>query len=163
MLQHELSRLVNRELAALRDELLAYPDEAMIWARSGGTPNSAGTLTLHLVGNLRWYIGAQYGATGYVRDRDKEFSQRDVPRDELLRLIAAAADEVTRTFATVDPAVLDRPYPIDVAGQQCPADRYLLHLIVHLGYHLGQVDYHRRVVTGSPTSVGALSSAALVP
>jgi hypothetical protein len=163
MLHLELSRLINRELATLRDELLAYPDEREIWARPIGTPNSAGTLTLHLCGNLRWYIGAQYGATGYIRDRDKEFSDRGVPREQLLQLIAATADEVSRTLATFDPSHFDRPYPIEVGGQHCPADRYLLHLMVHLGYHLGQVDYHRRVVTGSSASVAALSSAVLVP
>jgi hypothetical protein len=163
MLHLELSRFINRELNTLRDELLAYPEEAAIWARPIGLPNSAGTLALHLCGNLRWYIGAQYGATGYIRDRDKEFSDRGVPREELLRLIAAAADEVTRTFATLDPALLDKPYPIEVAGQFCPAHRFFLHLTVHLGYHLGQVDYHRRVVTGSSDSVGAIPSAVLVP
>ena len=162
MLQLELSRFINRELITLRDELLAYPEESQIWARPAGTPNSAGNLALHLVGNLRWYIGAQYGATGYVRDRDREFNDTGVPREELLRLIATAADEVTRTFAALDPALLEQPHPIDVAGKPCRADRFFLHLTVHLAYHLGQVDYHRRLVTGSSISVGAIPSSALV-
>lgn len=163
MLHDELSRLINRELGTLRDELLAYPDEAMIWARPVGTPNSAGNLTLHLCGNLRWYVGAQYGATGYIRDRDKEFSDRGVPREALLALVTATADEVTRTFATFDPTQFAREYPLEVGGYRFPADRFLMHLASHLAYHLGQVDYHRRMVTGSSTSVGALPLALLVP
>ncbi len=162
MLHHELARLIDRELATLRAELLAYPDEAGIWAKPLGTPNSAGNLALHLVGNLRTYIGAQYGDTGYIRDRDKEFSERGVPREQLLALIDTAADEVRRTFATLDPDVLARDFPQAVGGFQIPADRFLMHLASHLAYHLGQVDYHRRVVTGSSSSVGALPLASLV-
>ena len=157
----ELSRLLARELTTLRDELLAYPDERSIWALPKGVPNSGGNLSLHLTGNLRWFIGAQLGATGYVRDRDAEFARRDVPRAELIAQAEAAKDEVTRTLATLDPAAFDAPYPLEVAGVRLATGRFLMHLEGHFAYHLGQLDYHRRIVTGSSVSVGALPMSAL--
>ena len=157
----DLSRLLGRELATLRDEVLAYPDDASVWALPAGVPNSAGTLSLHLAGNLRYYVGAQLGATGYVRDRDAEFTQRNVPRDELVQLIERTADEVTRTLAALDPAVLSDMYPLEVGGLRLETQRFLFHLEAHFAYHLGQIDYHRRVVTGHSRSVGALPLPAL--
>ena len=158
----DLSRLLARELATLRDELLAYPDESAIWALPVGLPNSAGTLALHLAGNLRWFIGTQLGGTGYVRDREAEFAKRNVPRKELIAIVEAASDEVTRTLATLDPAVLDAPFPLEVGGLRLRTGRFLMHLEGHFAYHLGQLDYHRRVVTGSSASVGALPLPPLV-
>jgi hypothetical protein len=152
----DLSRLINRELAALRDELLAYPEEQAIWEVPKGLPNSAGNLALHLVGNLRFFVGTQLGATGFVRDRDAEFAKKGVPRAELVKGIETAADEVTRTLATLDASQLDKPYPIEVGGHRIQTGLFLQHLASHLAYHLGQVDYHRRVVTGSSVSVGAM-------
>ena len=111
--QSDYARFIRRELATVRDELLAYPDDKSIWALPPGLPNSAGTLALHIAGNLRWFIGAQLGKTGYIRDRDAEFRKRDVPRDELVRQVEAAADEVTRTLAQVEPKVLDDIFPLE--------------------------------------------------
>jgi uncharacterized damage-inducible protein DinB len=152
----DLSRLIRRELTSLRDELLAYPDERAMWEVPKGLPNSGGNLALHLIGNLRFFIGTQLGATGYVRDRDAEFAKRNVPRAELIAGIEAAADEVTRTIATLDAAQLDKPFPVEVGGNRLQTGLFLQHLASHLAYHLGQVDYHRRVVTGSSVSVGAV-------
>jgi uncharacterized damage-inducible protein DinB len=159
--QADYARFFGRELATVRDQLLAYPDNSSIWALPNGLPNSAGTLALHIAGNLRWFIGAQLGGSGYVRDRDAEFAARDVDRAELVRKIEAAADEVTRALATLDDARLDEPFPLKVAGVRLPTGRMIGHLAVHLGYHLGQMDYHRRIVTGVNKSLGALAPAAL--
>jgi uncharacterized damage-inducible protein DinB len=151
-----ISRLINRELVSLRDELLAYPNEADMWQLPKGLPNSAGNLALHLVGNLRFFIGAQLGANGYVRDRDAEFAKKGVPRADIVKWIETATDEVTRTLATLDPAQLEKPFPVEIGGNRMQTGMFLQHLASHLAYHLGQIDYHRRVVTGSSLSVGAL-------
>jgi uncharacterized damage-inducible protein DinB len=151
-----ISRLINRELVSLRDELLAYPNEAGLWQLPKGLPNSAGNLALHLVGNLRFFIGTQLGATGFARDRDAEFTRTGVPRAEIVKSIETTADEVTRTLATLDPAQLDQPFPVEIGGNRMQTGMFLQHLASHLAYHLGQIDYHRRVVTGSSLSVGAL-------
>ena len=91
-----------------------------------------------------------------MRDREAEFAKRNVPRKELIAIVEAASDEVTRTLATLDPAVLDAPFPLEVGGLRLRTGRFLMHLEGHFAYHLGQLDYHRRVVTGSSASVGAL-------
>lgn len=160
-LQGDYARFIGRELATVRDQLLAYPDTESVWAMPAGVPNSAGTLALHIAGNLRFFIGAKLGGGTYVRDRDAEFSLRGVDRDTLVRQIEAAADEVTRALATLDDAQLDEPFPVEVAGVRLPTGRFIGHLAVHLAYHLGQMDYHRRIVTGVNKSLGALSPAAL--
>ncbi|MDQ8165840.1 MAG: DinB family protein [Gemmatimonadota bacterium] len=160
--KNDYARFFGRELATVRDELLAYPDTSAIWALPPGLPNSAGTLALHIAGNLRWFIGAQLGGTGYVRDRDAEFSSRDLERDELIRVIEAASDEVTRSLATLDDAQMNELFPLEVAGARLPTGRLIGHLAVHLGYHLGQMDYHRRIVTGVNKAVGALAPSALM-
>ena len=122
-----------------------------------GLPNSGGNLALHLVGNLRFFIGTQFGATGFVRDRDAEFANKNVPRArDHPRTSRLAADEVTRALATLDPALLDKPFPVEVGGHKIQTALFLQHLASHLAYHLGQIDYHRRVVTGNSVSVGAI-------
>jgi uncharacterized damage-inducible protein DinB len=159
--QGDYARLFGRELATVRDQLLAYPDTESTWALPNGLPNSAGTLALHLAGNLRWFIGAQLGGSNYVRDRDAEFALRGIARDELVRNIEAASDEVTRALAQLDDSTLEQPFPLEVGGVRLPTGRFIGHLAVHLAYHLGQMDYHRRVVTGVNKSLGALAPSAL--
>lgn len=150
-----LQRLILRDLAALRRELQAYPREADIWACPPGIQNSAGTLALHVAGNLRHFIGAQLGGTGYARDRDAEFALRDVPRAELDDRLARAEAEVRQALAQLVPARLTETYPLEVAQTRLSTGAFLLHLATHLAYHLGQVDYHRRIVSGDATTVGA--------
>ena len=127
-----------------------------MWQVPTGLPNSGGNLALHLVGNMRFFIGTQFGATGYVRDRDAEFANRAVPRAEIVKSIETAADEVTRALATLDAALLEKPFPVEIGGNRIQTGMFLQHLASHLAYHLGQVDYHRRVVTGKTVSVGAM-------
>lgn len=148
-------RILLRDLAALRREIEAYEREADVWACPAGVTNSAGTLALHLAGNLRHFVGAQLGGTGYVRDRDGEFADRNVPRSTLLDHIARAADAVDQTLRRLPEARLAEPFPIEVGGVRLPTGTFLMHLATHLAYHLGQVDYHRRIVTGRPATVGA--------
>lgn len=150
-----------RELRSLRLELEAFPDEPSVWALPTGLPNSAGTLALHLAGNLQHYIGARLGGTGYVRDRAREFAARDLPRATLYAELAEAEAVVRRVLPALTDADLTTPFPEAVRDQVMETGDFLLHLAVHLGYHLGQASYHRRVVTGNATGVGALATGAL--
>jgi hypothetical protein len=161
MMIHFLRKLMVRDLEALRAELRAYPDERSVWECPSGISNSAGTLTLHLIGNLRHYVGANLGGTKYVRDRDAEFAGRDVSLAVLEAEIAEAIAEVNRALGGFDVSLLDKEYAPEVAGVRLPTELFLLHLATHLAYHLGQIDYHRRVVTGHPSVVGAQSITAL--
>ncbi|MEO8032458.1 MAG: DinB family protein, partial [Gemmatimonadota bacterium] len=149
-MKHPIHSLLLRDLAALRRELEAYPDERQIWALPPGLPNSAGTLTLHLAGNLQSFIGTAFGKTGYVRNRPAEFSRRDVSRSELLAQIDATVSAINAAFARLTSEQLAADFPDVLNGYRYNAEDFLIHLAVHLGFHLGQIDYHRRVVTGDP-------------
>jgi hypothetical protein len=121
----------------------------------------AGTLALHLAGNLQHYFGAHLGRTGYVRDRPAEFARRDVPRSELLQQIEAAHAAVKAALSGAVVPDLEAEFPELIAGKRVSVGDYLVHLSTHFAYHLGQIDYHRRVVTGSALAVEAMRPAEL--
>ena len=156
MLVSTVAAIVDRDLKAVRRELEAYPDEHLIWQTVPGLPNSGGTLALHLAGNVQHYIGAQLGHTGYVRDRPAEFARRDVPRAELVEELETARSVVGSVLARLRDEDLPKQFPEIVGGVRVDTDEYLVHLLVHFAYHLGQIDSHRRVVTGDATGVGAV-------
>jgi len=148
--------LLRRELAAVRRSVEAYPDEKSLWAKPPGLPNTGGNLALHIAGNLQHFFGAVLGNTGYVRDRDSEFSRRGVARAELLKQLDAAGAAIGAAMRAITDEQLARPYPEAVGGRTIPTQEFVVHLLSHLAYHLGQLDYHRRVVTGENRSIGAL-------
>jgi hypothetical protein len=156
-----LAAILDRDLAALRREVEAYPDERDLWREVPGVPNVGGTLVLHLTGNLQHYFGARLAGTGYVRDRPAEFARRNVPRPELLREIDAARAAVKAGSTGVRTAQLAADFPELVGGSRVKTGDYLVHLAVHFAYHLGQLDYHRRVVTGMNRGVDAVRAVEL--
>lgn len=153
-----LSALLARELRTLRREVEAYPDDQSLWTRSPGITNTGGALVHHVTGNLRHFIGALLGDTGYVRDRAGEFSRTDLGRSELMALVDATQAEVADTLAGLDPAKVESEYPVVVGGYLFGTGEFLMHLLSHLAYHLGQIDYHRRMVTSSSDPVGAVAT-----
>ncbi len=144
----EIRSVLLRDLRALQASLKAYPNEDLLWVIPIGISNSAGTLALHIAGNLQYYIGALLGGTGYVRDRTSEFSDRDVPLSVIAHRIDAAIKAVGETFDHMDDRVLDQVFPVQVGGHELSTRVFLTHLISHTAYHLGQIDYHRRLITG---------------
>ncbi|MEO8479203.1 MAG: DUF664 domain-containing protein [Gemmatimonadota bacterium] len=145
-----------RDLDGFVAELHGYPDERQIWALPAGFANSTGTLALHAVGNLRHFVGAVLGSTGYVRDREREFSARDVPRSELIAELEEARREIGAVLEELDLSRADEPLPIAIREYRPTTLRMLVHLTSHLAWHLGQADYHRRAVTGVTQPVAAL-------
>jgi hypothetical protein len=162
MITENLKRILVRDLMALREEVRAYPEERDLWVCPEGIVNSAGTLALHLTGNVLHFIGAELGKTGYVRDRAAEFTDRNIPRAELEVRIGAAIEVVERGMERLGDDDMTAQYPLEVRGQRLPTGLFLTHLAAHLAYHLGQIDYHRRVVTGRAEAVGAQSIVALL-
>lgn len=156
-----IEHFLLRELRSLRLELEAYPDERLLWALPRGIPNSAGTLALHLAGNLRHYVGALLGGSGYVRNREEEFAARDLPRAVLLEQIAEAEEAIRSTLSRLTDGQLSAEFPEPIREHRLETGEVLIHLAVHLGYHLGQMSYHRRLVTGDAKGVGALDPAEL--
>jgi hypothetical protein len=148
--------ILVRELTSLRQEIEAYPTDADLWRVVPGISNPGGTLALHLAGNLQHFVGRILGGTDYVRNRDLEFSARGLSKAEVVAKINEAVSTVEQTFRRLDAAALESEYPEAVAKVRLNTGDFLIHLASHLAYHLGQVDYHRRIVTGSPTTVGAV-------
>jgi uncharacterized damage-inducible protein DinB len=150
MLRKVLIELYERDLGKLKDEIQQYADEADLWKTGEGITNSAGNLCLHLTGNLKHFFGAVLGGTGYVRDRDAEFVNKNVSRSEMLADIDATLDVVRSTLAGLVENDFDKPYPIEVFGHPMTTGYFLVHLTTHFNYHLGQINYHRRLVAGRP-------------
>jgi hypothetical protein len=157
MLQSSIETVITRELRAMRREVEAYPDEASLWRVVPGTPNTGGTLALHVAGNIQHFFGAILDRDGYVRNRDAEFSRRDVPRAELLRGLDAAIASAQRTLRELTDADLAGAYPEPIAKRTVATHVFIVHLATHLAYHLGQMDYHRRAVTGDSKGADAVS------
>ncbi len=146
MLTNTLNTIITRDLQKLKTELEAYKTEANLWRIEKSIANSAGNLCLHLVGNLNAYIGATLGQTGYVRDRDTEFSLKDIPRKELIQKIEATIAVVNKVLPTLSHETLQNEFPLLVLKEKTSTEYFLVHLASHLGYHLGQVNYHRRLI-----------------
>ncbi len=161
MLLAAVAAILDRDLRALAREVEAYPDDAALWQLPEGVLNSGGTLVLHLAGNIQHFLGAGLAGTGYVRDRPAEFSARGVPRAALLRQIEAARSAVRSTAEKLAGDALELDYPAVVGGMRVATGEYLIHLVSHFAYHLGQVDYHRRLVTRNPHGVDAVRAGEL--
>lgn len=152
-----IERVMMRDLESLTNEIEAYDSEESVWAVVPGATNSPGTLTLHIAGNIQHFIGSRLGGTGYVRNREAEFSRRDVKRSELLEEIGRARKALMTGIRALKPEQLRGEYPEKVGGVKLSTGQVLVHLAAHLAYHLGQVDYHRRIVTGA-TAIGGNQS-----
>ncbi len=159
----DLRLVFRRDLATLEREIALYPDDEGPWRPVPGCPTLGGNLVLHLAGNLRHFVGAVLGGTGYRRDRPAEFARRGASREELLREVRLALTEVDGILEGLDPRRLGEPFPLEVGGLRPPTGLFLLHLATHLAFHLGQLDYHRRAATGDPASAGPMGVAGLVP
>jgi hypothetical protein len=141
-----LKTLFARDLAKLRLEISSYQYEPNIWRIEKNISNSAGNLCLHLVGNLNTYIGKEIGATKYVRNREAEFSLKDIPRTELIDKINDTVRIVDLSLDKISDEDLQQKYPVLVFDHITTMEYMLIHLATHLTYHLGQVNYHRRLI-----------------
>ncbi len=146
MLLQTLKILFQRDLEKLKLEIESYQDEQKIWVTEKQIANSAGNLCLHLIGNLNFYIGAEFVKTGYIRNRALEFSQKNVPRIELLKKIDETIIVVENAIDQIKEEQLNEEYPILVFAEKMTTGYFLVHLATHLAYHLGQINYHRRLL-----------------
>lgn len=146
MLTDSLIKLFTRDLNALKQELNLYTKEENLWLLDKAVTNTAGNLCLHLVGNLKTFIGASLGNTGYIRQRDLEFSQKNIPRAVLLQQVDETIDIVSNTLKTLTTADLQKEYVRRVFEDKMTTEYFLIHLTMHLSYHLGQINYHRRLL-----------------
>jgi hypothetical protein len=144
MLLETLKDLFTWDLNRLKSEIENYTREENIWRVDKHIANSAGNLCLHLIGNLNTYIGKELGGTNYIRNRDLEFSLKNIPRSELVNNISGTIEMVDQVLSGLDEVELSKEYPILVLNTKTSKEYLLVHLATHLAYHLGQVNYHRR-------------------
>ena len=146
MLNNELAEIFERDLNKLKNEISYYTDERNLWYVEESINNSAGNLCLHIVGNLNHFVGAVLGGDGYIRERDKEFSLKNIPKDELISSIDNLIGTLKKSFSKMSDEVLNKIYPINVYQKEMTTRFFLVSLAAHLNYHLGQVNYHRRLL-----------------
>ncbi|WP_430412474.1 DinB family protein [Kordia sp.] len=145
-MKSSLLQLYTRELDRFASEIELYEHEVSLWKLAMNISNSSGSLCLHLVGNLHHFIGKHLGNTDYVRQRDAEFSTTDVSKAILLQEIDVAKQMVITTLTNLPEGKLQENYPIEKNGETVTTEYMLLHLFWHLSYHVGQINYHRRLL-----------------
>lgn len=146
MYTETLIKIFKRDLKKLQYEINQYEDENKMWVLDKAITNSAGNLCLHIVGNLNHFIGAEFGNTGYLRQRDLEFSQKAVPKQELIKQIDDVIIVIEKSLKALTPEDLQKEYSRRVFEKPMTVEYFLTHLIAHLAYHLGQINYHRRLL-----------------
>lgn len=146
MLVETLKLLFNRDLLRLKSEIDLYEDESKIWIVEKNIANSAGNLCLHLLGNLNTYIGAAFGKTNYIRNRELEFSLKNLSKKELIDQIERTIVVVEMSLNNITEEEIKSEHQILVFDKKSTLEYLLVHLTTHLTYHLGQINYHRRLL-----------------
>lgn len=141
--------MFRRDIGRVAQEVRAFSEGEALWETRPGASNSAGNLALHLEGNLRDFIGRVLGGVAYERRRELEFSAKGVGVEELALRLEEVRELVFRAVSELTAERLDAIYPVKVLGVDLTTRQFLLHLYGHLSYHLGQMDYLRRIVTGN--------------
>ncbi|MCL5030051.1 MAG: DUF1572 domain-containing protein [Bacteroidetes bacterium] len=147
MLKESLVEVLNRDINKLKIEIELYEDESKLWVIENDIKNSGGNLALHLVGSLKHFIGNILGGIKYNRDRDGEFSKKNIPRKELLNEIEETKEIVVKTINSLDENDFNKIYPVEVFNKKMTTIFFLIHITTHLNYHLGQINYHRRILS----------------
>ena len=145
MIKESMIENFSRDLNKLKEEISLYKDESSLWIIKDGISNSAGNLCLHLIGNLNHFIGAVLGNTNYIRNRENEFSSKNILRSELYKEIDKTIAVVSNSLENLSDEDFEKEFPLLIRNEKVKTDFMLLHLIAHFSYHLGQINYHRRL------------------
>ncbi|MCU7617589.1 DUF1572 domain-containing protein [Chryseobacterium sp. PBS4-4] len=146
MITESLKSLYTRDLNKLKIEIESYQNEEALWKIDKDILNSGGNLCLHLVGNLKHFFGTILGNSGYVRNREEEFSLKNIPKSELIQQVEETLNVVISILDQLAEEDLAKEYPIEPLGYKMTTEYFLIHLFGHLSYHLGQINYHRRLL-----------------
>ncbi|PIY11451.1 MAG: DinB superfamily protein [Flexibacter sp. CG_4_10_14_3_um_filter_32_15] len=145
-LNQTLRTLFERDIQRVKTEIESYKNEENLWKLEGEILNSAGNLCLHLIGNLNHFIGAEIGKTGYIRQRELEFSQKNIPKKELIEKLEEVIQIVDTSIKSLSEEELHAETSVPKFTEKQTNAFLLLHLHAHLNYHLGQINYHRRLL-----------------
>ena len=146
MLNTTLIELFERDLNRLKNEISTYKNEDRLWIIEKSINNSGGNLCLHLLGNLNHFVGAILGNSGYIREREKEFNSKNITREKLITDIENLNEVIKKTINKLNKEDFKKTYPINVFQKEMTTEFFLIHLLTHLNYHLGQINYHRRLL-----------------
>ena len=141
-----ISKLFIRDLDRLKGEIEKYGNEEDLWKIDGDILNSAGNLCLHICGNLQHFVGAVMGNTGYERDRSYEFNARNIPREQLLEQVDKTKSVVIEVVEGLSEEQLATTFPINIWNYEMTTEYFLIHLYGHVSWHLGHINYHRRLL-----------------
>ena len=141
-----ITSLFEKDINKLIEEIGLFKNEEDIWKIKDGISNSAGNLSLHLIGNLNHFIGATLGNSGYVRERDKEFSEKNIPRTQLIEALNSTVSVIKQTLAALPEEDLKKDFPVAINQKIISTEYMLVYLLNHFNYHLGQVNYLRRLI-----------------
>ncbi|HEX7755328.1 MAG TPA: DinB superfamily protein [Niabella sp.] len=143
MLNSVLAGFYERDLRRIIEEINLFQKEENLWKILGSVKNSAGNLALHIIGGTNYLIGTVLANTGYIRDRAAEFSRKNVERAFLVKGLEALIPLVTQIVGTLD---MDARYPLIFDDMERANHYVMVQLTLHLNYHLGQVNYLRRIL-----------------
>ncbi len=146
MMNTLLANFYERDLRKLMEEVNLFRNEEDLWKTQGSVKNSCGNLVLHIIGGLNFLIGATLAQTGYVRDRDQEFIRKGVERKVLVAQLEELIQMINKTVDALTPEQMETEFPIFFDRPKTTTSYVLIQLLLHLNYHLGQVNYLRRIV-----------------
>ena len=144
--KNDIHFFYQRDIQRVIDEIALFKDEANIWKICGSTKNSAGNLALHLIGGLNYLIGTNLFHTGYVRNRDAEFTTKGIEKEQLIEQLKELNSMIGKTISSLTEEQLDSSFPIFFDKENATVNYVLTQLLLHLNYHLGQINYLRRIL-----------------
>ena len=146
MLDNVLATFYERDIRKLIEEVNLFRNEENLWRTHGSVKNTSGNLVLHIIGGLSHLIGATLAQTGYVRNRNQEFTDKGVERKYLVARLEELLPMINSTIKALTPESMEAEYPLIFDDMKVPVSYVLLQLLLHLNYHLGQVNYLRRTL-----------------
>jgi uncharacterized damage-inducible protein DinB len=142
-----VAKILERDLTKVIQEINQFAKDEDLWLIRGSAKNPAGNLALHMAGAVNHFIGVRLGNSNYQRNRDLEFAARNISRENITKELQSAIDVVNVTMASLAPSDLDKEFPEQLGSATMTIQHFLLHLVSHVNYHLGQLNYVRRLCT----------------
>lgn len=147
MLSILFTEIYRLNLQQVVEEVRSYESDEDLWVLGDGVSNSGGNLALHLAGNINHFFGAVLGNNGYQRTRDLEFSDKGLPKEVVVERLEKAQTVLSETLSSMTDEDFQKDYPEDFGGGTKKTAEVVTYLLSHLNYHLGQINYHRRLLS----------------
>jgi len=142
----EFQKFFRENLQSLHNEINSFEHEEDLWEIKGTIKNPPANIAMHMCGNLKHYIGHGIGNNGYIRNRDLEFSIKGLSKEQILNEINSTIEALDAVFEKLTYDDLLKNYEHDYYGENKKIAFVLSILSQHLGYHLGQINYYRRLI-----------------